>query len=144
MSEIRYNEKFIKVLEALSSIMLKQGETFRARAYQKAQEFIMSYPNNITDLSELKGKPNIGPAILEKLEEFISTGTLKIIEREKNNPINILSDVYGIGPKKAQELVEQGITTIDQLRANQKQLLNDTQIVGLKYYEDILKRIPRS
>ena len=144
MSEIRYNEKFIQVLEALSNIMLRQGETFRARAYQKAQEFIMSYPNNIKNLNELKGKPNIGPAILEKLEEFISTGTLKIIEREKNNPINILSDVYGIGPKKAQELVEQGITTIEQLRANQKQLLNDTQIVGLKYYEDILKRIPRS
>jgi len=143
MSAIRYNEKFIEVLEKVSNIMLKQGETFRARAYQKAQEFIMSYPNNIQNLNELKGKPNIGPAVLEKLEEFISTGTLKIIEREKNNPVNILSDVYGIGPKKAQELVDQGITTIEQLRANQKQVLNDTQIVGLKYYEDILKRIPR-
>jgi DNA ligase (NAD+) len=143
MSEIRYNEKFIQILEKLSNIMLKQGETFRARAYQKAQEFIMSYPNNIQSLNELKNKPNIGPAVLEKLEEFISTGTLKLIEREKNNPVNILSDVYGIGPKKAQELVDQGITTIEQLRANQKQLLNDTQIVGLKYYEDILKRIPR-
>lgn len=138
-----YNQKFIEVLEKVSNIMLKQGETFRARAYQKAQEFIMSYPNSIQSLEELKGKPNIGPAILEKLEEFISTGTLKIIEREKNNPVNILSDVYGIGPKKAQDLVDQGITTIEQLRTNQKQVLNDTQIVGLKYYEDILKRIPR-
>ena len=144
MSEIRYNEKFIEVLEKLSNIMLKQGEAFRARAYQKAQEIIMSYPNNITNLNELKGKPNIGPAILEKLEEFILTGNLKIIEREKNNPINILLDVYGIGPKKAQELVDQGITTIFQLRNNQQQLLNETQIVGLKYYEDILRRIPRS
>jgi len=140
----RYNEKFIEILEALSKIMLKQGETFRARAYQKAQEFIMMESNDITSLNELKGKPNIGPAVLEKLEEFITTGTLKIIEREKNNPVNILSDVYGIGPKKAQELVEQGITTIEQLRSNQNQLLNETQKVGLKYYEDILKRIPRS
>ena len=138
-----YNGKFIEVLEKLSNIMLKKGEPFRAKAYQKAQEFIMSYPNNITSLSDLKGKPNIGPAVLEKLEEFINTGTLQIIEREKNNPVNVLSDVYGIGPKKAQELVEQGITTIEQLRANQHQLLNETQKVGLKYYEDILKRIPR-
>ncbi len=140
----RYNEKFIEILESLSNIMLKQGETFRARAYQKAQEFIMMASSDITSLNELKGKPNIGPAVLEKLEEFITTGTLKIIEREKNNPVNILSDVYGIGPKKAQELVEQGITTIEQLRINQNQLLNETQKVGLKYYEDILKRIPRS
>lgn len=138
-----YNEKFIEILEKLSNIMLKKGETFRARAYQKAQEFIMSYPNNITCLNDLNGKPGIGPAVLERLEEFIVTGSLKIIEREKNNPINILSDVYGIGPKKAQELVEQGVTTIEQLRANQHQLLNETQKVGLKYYEDILKRIPR-
>ena len=87
--------------------MLKKGEPFRAKAYQKAQEFIMSYPNNITSLSDLNGKPGIGPAVLEKLEEFINTGTLQIIEREKNNPVNVLSDVYGIGPKKAQELVEQ-------------------------------------
>ena len=66
-NSIRYNEKFIEILETLSNIMLKQGETFRARAYQKAQEFIMSYTNNITSLNELKGKPNIVPAILEKL-----------------------------------------------------------------------------
>jgi len=138
-----YNKKFIEVLEKLSNIMLKKGEAFRARAYQKAQEFIISYPNNITSLNDLIGKPNIGPAVLERLEEFIVTGTLQIIEREKNNPVNVLSDVYGIGPKKAQELVEQGITTIEQLRANQHQLLNETQKVGLKYYEDILKRIPR-
>ena len=138
-----YNQKFIEVLEKLSNIMLKKGEPFRAKAYQKAQEFIMSYPNNITSLSDLNGKPGIGPAVLEKLEEFINTGTLQIIEREKNNPINILSDVYGIGPKKAQELVDQGITTIEQLRINQHQLLNETQKVGLKYYYDILRRIPR-
>ena len=143
MSQTRYNEKFIEVLEKLSNIMLKKGEAFRGRAYQKAQEFIMSYPNNITCLNDLNGKPGIGPAVLERLEEFIVTGSLQIIEREKNNPVNVLSDVYGIGPKKAQELVEQGITSIEQLRANQHQLLNETQKVGLKYYEDILKRIPR-
>ena len=40
------------------------------------------------------------------------------------------------------ELVKQGITTIDQLREN-KELLNDKQIIGLKYYEELLERIPR-
>ena len=38
----RLNEKFIDLMEQLSAIMLKQGEPFRARAYQKAQESIMS------------------------------------------------------------------------------------------------------
>ena len=139
----RLNEKFIELMEQLSNIMLKQGEAFRARAYQKAQETIMAYPGDIMNPNDLKGKPGIGPTIMEKLNEYVETGTLKVLEREKNNPVNILAEVYGIGPKKAKELVDNGITSIAQLRENQ-QMLNDIQKVGLRYYEDVLKRIPRS
>lgn len=139
----RLNEKFIELMEKLAEIMLKQGEPFRARAYQKAQETIMAYPSDILSPNDLKGKPGIGETIMEKLNEYVQTGTLKVLEREKNNPVNILADVYGIGPKKAKDLVEKGITSIAHLRENQD-LLNDVQKVGLKYYEDILKRIPRS
>ena len=139
----RLNEKFIDLMEQLSNIMLKQGEPFRARAYQKAQETIMAYPNDILSPNDLKGQPGIGSTIMEKLEEYVKTGTLKVLERERSNPVNILTDVYGIGPKKAKELVDKGITTIEQLRENQ-QMLNDVQKVGLKYYEDVMKRIPRS
>ena len=138
----RLNEKFIELMEQLADIMLKQGEPFRARAYQKAQETIMAFPSDILSPEQLKGKPGIGATIMEKLEEYMATGTLKVIEREKVNPVNILADVYGIGPKKAKELVDNGITSIEQLRANQ-QLLNDIQKVGLQYYEDILARIHR-
>jgi NAD-dependent DNA ligase len=142
--EVRYNEQFIDLMEKLSNIMLKQGEPFRARAYQKAQETLMAYPDDITNVDQLKGKPGIGSTILEKLNEYVNTGTLKILEREKNNPINTLGEIYGVGPKKAKELVDKGITTIEQLRERQDEVLNDIQKVGLKYYEDILKRIPRS
>ena len=138
-----YNQEFIDILEKLSAIMVKQGEPFRARAYQKAQETIMSYPNDITDPEQLKGQPGIGDTIMDKFNEYVQTGTLKVLEREKTNPLNILTDVYGIGPKKAKELVDKGITTIDQLRAKQDEL-NDIQRVGLQYYEQVLERIPRS
>ena len=139
----RLNEKFIELMEKLSDIMIKQGEPFRARAYQKAQETIMAYPNDILSPDVLKGKPNIGPTIMEKLNEYVKTGTLNVLEKEKTNPVNILAEIYGIGPKKAKELVDNGITSIEELRQNQDQL-NDIQKVGLRYYEDVLKRIPRS
>lgn len=139
----RLNEKFIDLMEQLGNIMLKQGEPFRARAYQKAQETIMAYQCDIITPEQLKGQPGIGPTIMEKLNEYVQTGTLKVLEREKNNPVNILAEIYGVGPKKAKELVDNGITSIAQLRENQ-QMLNDIQKVGLRYYEDVLKRIPRS
>jgi NAD-dependent DNA ligase len=140
----RYNEEFIDLMEKLNSIMLKQGEPFRARAYQKAQETIMAYPDDIYTTSQLKGKSGIGSTIMDKLDEYVKTGTLRVLEREKTNPINILGDIYGVGPKKAQELVNAGVKTIDELRVRQNDLLNDIQKVGLRYYEQIQERIPRS
>jgi len=139
----RLNEKFIDMLEKLSKIMLSRGEIHRARAYQKAQETIMSFPDTITDPKQLKGKSGIGSTIMEKMNEFVETGTLKILEREKENPVNIFAEIYGVGPKKAKELVEKGIRNIVELKEKLNEL-NDIQRVGLKYYEDILMRIPRS
>ena len=63
----RLNEKFIELMEKLADIMLKQGEPFRARAYQKAQETIMAYPGDILYPNDLKGKPGIGETIMDKL-----------------------------------------------------------------------------
>jgi DNA ligase (NAD+) len=142
-TKIRYNEQFIDLLDKLSDIMLKHGEPFRAKAYQKAQESILSYSSTIISVEQLNGLPGIGSTIMDKLKEYVETGTLRIIESEKTNPINILTDVYGIGPKKAEELVKAGIKTITELRQRQNELLNDVQKVGLQYYNDILQRIPR-
>jgi len=140
----RYNEEFINLLDKLSGIMMKHGEPFRAKAYQKAQDSILKYKGEITSVYQLLGFPGIGSTIMEKFEEYVKTGTLRIIEQEKTNPINILTDVYGIGPKKAEELVKVGIKTIAELRERQDELLNDIQKVGLQFYEDILERIPRA
>ena len=141
--KIRYNEQFIDLLDKLSDIMLKHGEPFRAKAYQKAQESILSYYDTIISAEQLNGLPGIGSTIMDKLKEYVETGTLRIIESEKTNPINILTDIYGVGPKKAEELVKAGIKTISDLRQRQNELLNDVQKVGLQYYNDILQRIPR-
>ena len=139
----RLNEDFINVLSELADLMIRKGEPFRARAYQKAEEAIIRFPDDIYDLVQLKGVPGIGQTILTKFEEFIKTGTIAALEKERNDPANILAQIYGVGPKKANELVQSGITTVEQLRENE-QLLNDKQKIGLKYYDDILKRIPRS
>ena len=144
MQNTRLNECFIDLLGVLSDIMLKHGEAFRAKSYQKAQEAIITYANDITSVKQINGLHGIGPTISGNLNEFVETGTLRIIEKEKTNPVNVLTDVYGIGPKKAEELVKSGITSIYKLRERQDELLNNVQKIGLQYYEPLLERIPRA
>jgi DNA ligase (NAD+) len=123
--------------------MQRQGEPFKSRAYQKAQETIMTYENDISDLAQVQDLPGIGKTITSKLDEYMKTGTLRLLERERANPVNLLTKIYGVGPKKAEELVKAGVTSIEALRAR-PELLNDVQKIGLKYFEAIETRIPRS
>ena len=55
--------------------------------------------------------------------------------------MNLFTNIYGVGPKKAKQLIEDGITTIEELKNNESKL-NDTQKIGLRYYEPLQKRIP--
>lgn len=115
-----------------------------SKAAQKAIDALILYNKEIESPVELGKIKNIGASTVSKFKEFKSTGTLKLVENFKKDPINIFTNVYGIGPKKAASLVnDDKVTTIDELREYQDHLLNDVQKKGLKYYEDILKRIPR-
>lgn len=141
------NEKYIDLMEKLATIMSNQGEVFRARAYQKAQETIMAFPDNITSPEQLKGLPGIGTTIYEKLVKFTKTGTLDILEREKDNPLHQLTKIYGVGPKKAKQLIADGYNSVAKLQdlseAEKQKLLNKNQIKGLQYFDDIEMKIPR-
>ena len=137
------NIKLAQIMAKLSDIMQRTGEPMRARAYNKAEEAILTMDTEIKTADDVKGKPGIGETILQKIKEYIETGKVELIEREENNPEMILTNVYGIGPQKAKELIKSNITNIDELREQQDKVLNEVQKKGLKYYEDILKRIPR-
>lgn len=144
VNKMSYNSEFVNLLDQLKSISSRKGEHFRARAYEKARDAIILHKGNITKPDDLKKTKGIGKTMLSKFQEYIDTGSVSAIEKSKNDPRFIFSDIYGIGPKKADELVKKHkITSIKQLRDNQGDLLNDKQKIGLKYYEDVLKRIPR-
>jgi DNA ligase (NAD+) len=140
----QHNSQIIIILDQLSNIMLKRGESFRAKAYLLAKDAIQQYSSKIENIAQLKNIPNIGKSCLQYIDEFLKTGQVEILEQERNNPINIFADIYGVGPKKAKEIVElNNIRTIKELREKQEQVLNKVQQVGLKYYEQLLQRIPR-
>jgi len=87
---------------------------------------------------------------IQKIYEIIKKGSLGIAEQIRENPkvkaITELTKIPEIGPSKADKLYEDGITNIAELRSayeKDNSLLNSKQVIGLKYYEDLEKRIPR-
>ena len=126
------NIGFISALGELEKFMQKKGDFMRARAYQKAQEAIMAYPHEIKDVKEIENLKGIGKTITAKLDEFIKTGKIQALENERQNPIHIFTNIYGVGPKKAKQLLNDGISNLDELKEKQDQVLTETQKMGLK------------
>ena len=150
----RLNEKFIGVLAELQDVMTRKGgrdAAFRAKAYREAGDAIMTYDGDITPAvlekwtKQKATRPrHIGPTIVSKLNEFQETGELKALKKEYARPELELTNIYGVGPSKAEELVrDHGIKTVEELR-EQPGLLNAVQKVGLQHYEDIMAKIPRA
>ena len=90
-------------------------------------------------------------ASMQKINEIIKTGTLSVLfdiaEDPKIKAITELTKIPEIGPSKAEKLYALGITNIAELTdayKKNKELLNNKQVIGLIYYADLEKRIPRS
>uniref|UniRef100_A0A8C7V191 DNA polymerase n=1 Tax=Oncorhynchus mykiss TaxID=8022 RepID=A0A8C7V191_ONCMY len=112
-------------------------------AYRKAASVISKYPQKIKNGEEAKKLDGVGKEIAKKIDEFLQTGTLKKLEKIRNDDtsssINFLTRVTGIG------YVFYYINTVVLLDLKKiEHKLNHHQQIGLKYFEEFEKRIPRS
>lgn len=151
------NNIIIKELDTMKKKVQANREFFKVKVYNTAIKIIKEDFKNkpITSGEQLRGYKGVGNKIIEKIDEILKTGKLSAAEKVRNDPkyefIHNLQKVYGIGPSKANELVKKyNITNIEELRKRQtekgengRDILDDVKKKGLKYYEDILKRIPR-
>ena len=138
------NEKYIDLLDKLANISKAKGDFFKEKAYKRAMEEIYLMDEEITDIDKLKGIYGFGEAIIKKMKEFQKTGRLKYLENKEDLILVELTQIHGIGAKKAKELVtKHKIKSIEELTSKKDEVLNDKQKLGLKYYEDIKRKIPR-
>lgn len=85
--------------------------------------------------------------MMAKLEELLSTGKLQQSEHVLDDPrakaLMLFSDVHGIGPVLGKKLVDQGFTTLEELRQHPvaETMLSPAAVLGLKYFEDSKRRI---
>ncbi len=145
-----YKKKILEQLKLLAHDKKAKKETFRVRAYQNAIQAIKEYEGEIISINDLDKVPGlVKGSIQKKIEEFIKTGEIEQVKTisEDSQIIETLSNIYGVGPSKANDLLSKyKIKSIDDLKQKLEKdetILNDKQKIGLKYYDDLLKRIPR-
>lgn len=146
MKKKDYKETIEKILKFLIYREKFNNEPFKVRAYEKVLVQIQDL-DHIYDEDDLKEIEGIGVKIRAKLKEIFETGTYsKYVETDLSVAYKDLLQIYGIGPKKAKELINQGIYGIADLKEKLEtnpELLNESQKLGLTYYDDSLERIPR-
>ncbi len=70
------NQHISQVFEQLRDLRTAQGETYRARAYEKVIPLIRSYPVPITSVEQARAIPGIGVSLATKIGEILQTGTV--------------------------------------------------------------------
>ncbi len=132
----------------------------KINSMKKIIKVITEYPEEIKLGDDLTGIPGIGKGTQNKIQEILTTGKLPELEgfspHNKVNEKDKLLKITGIGPSKAQNLLQHNIT-FDQLdKALKKRKLDiedipedsilaeltHHQLIGLKYFDDIESRIP--
>lgn len=138
-----HKPQILKTLERIKKVYQTEGDVWRIRAYSRAITQIQSFAEPITTLEQLKGVPGIGKGIFQKVQEVFEKGNVEGFDvNEEVKALEALMSVHGIGPVKAKSLYDQGIKTVKDLESHHE-LLNEKQLIALKYTTDFELRIPR-
>ncbi|DBA94786.1 TPA: hypothetical protein ACH3X1_002331 [Trebouxia sp. C0004] len=75
---VNHNEALCTALKALADVFEAKGgnNVFAARAYNKTAGILAAYPKKVEAGKELKSVQGIGKGSMDKIDEFITTGTL--------------------------------------------------------------------
>uniref|UniRef100_A0A6C0C7V9 ATP-dependent DNA ligase family profile domain-containing protein n=1 Tax=viral metagenome TaxID=1070528 RepID=A0A6C0C7V9_9ZZZZ len=141
-------DMIISIFNSLGNFEKANGEVFKANAYFKVIPHLKNIQNDsgltVENLKSIKG---LGKSLLTKIQEIIETGSCPAYDRIKDydDIRQVFMGIHGIGPKNAAELVKAGFKSIEDLRncPNIEDHLNNVQMIGLEYYEDLQLRIPR-
>ena len=138
------NDRIILELTRLADLE-RNHHQFKYRAYMNAINSIKSFPVPITRTEQIASLPGIGKSIYGKIEALMGQRVIDKEDQQQDTAIELMGlllQIYGVGEKKAKELIyDHKIQSLLDLR-QRPELLNAKQQLGLKYYDQLLERIP--
>jgi DNA polymerase beta len=126
---------------------------FRLKTINNVIKVIEEFKEPIKSSEQLKGIKGVGKGTLERIDEILKKGKLEEVTLSEEDDVYLktmdkLEEVFGIGRKKAYELMTQhkvkSIEQLKKLHSSGKIELPEAVIKGLKYYGKVKENIPRA
>lgn len=146
-------ELIISNLESLKKTYLHDdSKKWNLKALSSAINSIKKYEGEILNGAQLeKDIKGVGEKIAKRIDEILETGSLKELNNissndKSNDNLENLLLITGVGPARAKKWLAEGIKNIDDVREaikNNKITATHHIDIGIKYYEDFQKMIPR-
>lgn len=142
-------DKLIRHVQEQHHITRDKRHYFRAKQLTRSRNIISNLKYQIT-MDNLRSVTGIGSGTVSRISEILKTGTLSELsecDEASSVAVSELMKVHGIGTVTAHDLVtSHGVRSIDELRIgveSGKIAVNRSIQIGLQYFTDISKRIPR-
>ena len=144
------NENFIEQLKSIRLARLLTGDEIGVRAYSTSIASIAAYPHVIKSMREVLALPGCDQKIAYLFHEWQdSGGTIQAVaDIESDQVLTVLRqfyEIWGVGAKTAREFYyDQGWREIDDIVEWGWKSLQRVQQIGLKYYDELQLKMPRS
>jgi len=128
------------IIAGFNELISVESNKFKVISYKKAISIISQFPTKIISSSELEGIKGIGSGLIKHIDTFLSNKCI-------NNDLTDLLRITGIGPVKAKKLIDDGYTLqklLDYDVSTLTGVLTHHQLLGVKHFHDLEKRIPYS
>lgn len=138
-----FNKHITDKLQVLLDEYTSTQDRWRAFGYNKAIASISKYHKPLESYQEVLELPSVGERIAKKVWEIIETGQLERLNHvdPKVELLKLFTGVWGAGPKTAELWVARGFKTLDDLPEEE---LTFQQKIGVRHYDDINEKMPRS
>lgn len=149
------NSDLVEQFEFLHKYYQKSGDRGRAIAYRKIAVILKGLDFKITSIDDLTRRkiPGIGPKTIAKIKVYFDKGVIPEVQELKQEYEDNLTDrdktialfqntLIGVGPRVAAKFYDEyKYRTIEDVKTYPK--LTAAQKIGLKYYDDLQRKIPR-
>lgn len=140
------NARTIEVLQQMATYYDRLGDNWRTLAYRRCITALRKENRLITNKEDAFQIRFIGQRLALKIEEIVTTNTLRRLESTTSDPndqlLKLFMGIYQVGFPTASRWIVQGHRTLEDLRKNVD--LTPNQFVGVEHYNDFAQRIPRT